>query len=646
VSAAGTPGGRRALTAVLLEDDPLDAELILRELETSGLHVEARRVDTRDAFACAVEEEPPPDVFLIDYQIPGFSGPEALVLLRARRPEAPAIIISGKVGEETAIEMLKSGATDYVLKQRLCRLSPAISRALREQALVQRRRDDEAKLGELTAEIERNGLMVSVFAQLHSAAIVADVPSGRVLLANARAEEMLGPVIRSVSGLADYGGLVLFRPDGRRYAGDEIPLARAVRRAEVICDEPALFLRADGDRGHALVSAARIHDRRGEVRAAVCVLTEDTEPRRLQAALERERAQLDAVLEAMPVGLALVDADLRYLRINRMMAAWHGLSAEAHIGRAVYEVLSSAMCADVEQAMRRVLATGEPVVNVELSGPAESGVHWLGTFFPVPAQAGTAAVGTVAVDITDRRRMEDALRRTIDFRDRFVGIVSHDLRNPLQVILASAEALLRSAALPDPLRPPLERTARSARQMTRIISDLLDVTRAHLGGGIPIAPRHVDLCDLCARTLADLHVAHAGRAVEMRAAGGIDAYVDPDRFAQILSNLVVNAFKYGKKDAPVSVHLRAAGAWVELSVCNEGPPIPEDLEPILFNAFTRGAGSGERSGGGVGLGLFIVHEIVRSHGGHVEVHRSGEGVTCFVVSLPKSAPDQAQRKVA
>jgi PAS domain S-box-containing protein len=785
MSAADLPGGRRALKVLLFEDDPLDAELMLHELEAAGLDVEARRVDTEGAFAFAASEEPAFDLFLLDYEVPGFGGPEALAELRARRPDAPAIIISGKVGEETAIEMLKSGATDYVLKQRLGRLAPAVARALREQALERRRREDEVRLGQLTAEIERNGLTASVFDQLHAAALVAEVPSGRVLLANARAEEMLGPAVRSIAGLADYGRIVLFHPEGRRYAASEIPLARAVRGAEEIRDEPALFFRAGGDLGHALVSAARIHDRRGEGRAAVCVLTEITEQQRLQAALAREREQLasvlaaavddaivgvdpegrieifnvgaermldyraeeiegrssilalhdpeeiaaqaldlgvapgfgvlaeiarqgrpprewtyvrkdgarlpvslslgvrraemsgevvgyvgiardlspqrraeveraaarareeearaalDAVIDAMPVGLAIIDASLCYVRVNAVMAARNGLPAEAHVGRAVVEVLPGAVRAEVEAALRRVLATGAPVNNVELSGFPDGG-HWLAGYFPVPGASGHAALGAVGLDISDRRRMEDALRRTAEFRERFVGIVSHDLRSPLQVVLGSVEAVLKRADLPAPLRPPLERASRSGRQMARMIGDLLDITRANLGDGIPIAPRQVDLRELCARTVADISAAHAGRAVDLSAPDRIEACVDPDRFAQVLSNLVVNALKYGKHDAPVRVHLRVEGGGVDLAVCNEGPPVPEELRSRLFDAFTRGGNESEEQAGSVGLGLFIVREIARSHGGRVEMSRSEEGVTCFRVTLPECGSPEGE----
>ena len=121
----------RPLAVLFLEDSLLDAELVLSRMEEEGLRVELERVESRLAFTTSLERERL-DLILCDYNVPGFGGQEALALARARRPETPFLFVSGALGEDTAIELLKRGATDYVLKDRLERLVPSIERALRE----------------------------------------------------------------------------------------------------------------------------------------------------------------------------------------------------------------------------------------------------------------------------------------------------------------------------------------------------------------------------------------------------------------------------------------------------------------------------------------------------------------------------------
>src|SRR3954469_10351630 len=131
----------------MLEDDPADAELTKFNLRKSGMQFSANRVETRDAFLEALEERPP-DLILSDYSLPGFNGHDALEIARERCPETPFIFVTGTMGEEVAIETLKSGATDYVLKTRLTRLVPAVNRAIREAQERSKHRRAEKQLRE------------------------------------------------------------------------------------------------------------------------------------------------------------------------------------------------------------------------------------------------------------------------------------------------------------------------------------------------------------------------------------------------------------------------------------------------------------------------------------------------------------------
>src|SRR6266571_3776755 len=132
----------RKARILLLEDNPADAELVARLLAGAGLSCEIRRVETREGYTAALSEGPF-DLILSDYSLPGFDGSSALALTRPLHPETPFIVVSGVIGEDHAIDMLRQGATDYVLKERLSRLAPAVERALREAAERTARRQAE-----------------------------------------------------------------------------------------------------------------------------------------------------------------------------------------------------------------------------------------------------------------------------------------------------------------------------------------------------------------------------------------------------------------------------------------------------------------------------------------------------------------------
>jgi signal transduction histidine kinase len=228
-------------------------------------------------------------------------------------------------------------------------------------------------------------------------------------------------------------------------------------------------------------------------------------------------------------------------------------------------------------------------------------------------------------------RVQEELRAALEFRDRMLGILSHDLRNPLGVILASAQTLERSVS-EERQRRSLSRVINSARRIERLIRDLLDYTRARQESALPLSRREADMAEICRQAIDDLRVLHPGRDVRLEVQGDTQGSFDPDRAAQIVSNLVANALNYSPQDTPVEVSVRENGDDVLLEVHNQGAAIAPDLLPRIFDAFQRGAGGG---GDGLGLGLYIVRRLVEAHGGSIEVRSEAPGGTRFSVRWPK-----------
>ena len=237
--------------------------------------------------------------------------------------------------------------------------------------------------------------------------------------------------------------------------------------------------------------------------------------------------------------------------------------------------------------------------------------------------------------IAELRRAEERAREIGNLQEQFVAIVGHDLRTPLSVIQLGASTMLQRGGLTAEHQATLARITRSAQRMREIIHDILDVVRARQGLGIPVVRRRTDLAEVCRRAVAELGQLAVDRTLTLDIRGDTSLEGDPSRLLQVVSNLVGNAVQHGK--GPVHVEVLGGREEVVLSVQNQGAAIAPEVLPTLFEPFRRGrAQDGGGRNGSIGLGLFIVREVVRAHGGDVVV-QSGEAGTRFTCRLPRGA---------
>jgi phosphoserine phosphatase RsbU/P len=240
-------------------------------------------------------------------------------------------------------------------------------------------------------------------------------------------------------------------------------------------------------------------------------------------------------------------------------------------------------------------------------------------------------------------KREEAARQTALFREQFLGILGHDLRNPLQAISGNAALLLRYGGLSEPQRKALNRISISSDRMARMISDILDFTRTRLGGGYTLQRTWMNVHEVLKQVVEELEVAHPRKRFELDVSGTGWGEWDADRIAQAASNLVGNAVQYSPEDSAVRVVARDEGEGVRVEVHNLGTPIPAERLPHIFDPFVRGR-EGSRSGSrsGLGLGLYITHEIVKAHGGSLQVRSTEAEGTCFWLKLPRHPPFAAK----
>lgn len=385
----------------------------------------------------------------------------------------------------------------------------------------------------------------------------------------------------------------------------------------------------------------------GEVLYLIHQMEDVTEQREAHAAAEQvalHAAILQAILQAIPDALYVGDATGIKL-VNAAALEMLGFRSLEELNQNIATLGERLQNRSVEDGHRLAVEEepfmralhGELVVQEVRSHHLETGKDVVVRCAASPIRLGDSIIGAVAVntDHTSMKCAEQKLRRTAEFRERLLGIVSHDLRNPLNAILLSAHELLHAGSMTLHDVKCVRRVVTSAERMERMIADLLDFTRGRLGSGIPTVPRPANLRRICQHVLEELGAGNPQRELRLRARGDCHGEWDPDRLAQLLGNLGKNALDYSPKESPVDFMLRDEGDTVRLEVHNGGPPIPEDQLPHIFDPFRRAHGG---SSSGLGLGLYIVALIARAHGGRVGVRSTGAEGTTFSVWLPRSAP--------
>jgi signal transduction histidine kinase len=221
-------------------------------------------------------------------------------------------------------------------------------------------------------------------------------------------------------------------------------------------------------------------------------------------------------------------------------------------------------------------------------------------------------------------------------------VLGHDLRNPLPAISALAALSLRGP-LPDRLGPRLEQIDKAATRALEMIKSLLQFSEGRFHG-FDVARTPSDLRALGRAVIDEITAAHGGRAIELLAEGDCTCECDPARIGQVLANLVSNALAHGAEDSPVQLAVASTPEALEIRVTNRGPAISPELMMHLFEPFQRGPGStharppgSTERARGLGLGLYIVREIVQAHRGSVTVTSTEHDGTCFRVSLPRTS---------
>ncbi|WP_395836177.1 PAS domain S-box protein [Archangium violaceum] len=394
----------------------------------------------------------------------------------------------------------------------------------------------------------------------------------------------------------------------------------------------------DGSWRWTLVRTAPLRNADGSVHKWVGMNIDVTARKQAEAAQRESEARYQTLFNSIDEGFCILQVlfdaeqrpiDCRYLEVNPAFERHSGMRDV--LGKTFRELLPS-IEPSWSDTYGRVALTGEPT---RFEDYAASMGRWFDVYAFRIGEPHERKVAVLFTDITLRKQAERMLRERVDFERQLIGIVSHDLRNPLNAILLSATMLMRRSGVDARKEGALRCVFDAAERMRRLVRDLLDFTQVRMGQGLPVKREPLDLHALVHKVVDEVLVAYPEREVEVRAEGEARAALDADRIAQLLGNLLSNALAYGAAGRPVCVTTRDEGAHVVLEVHNRGEPIPPEKLERLFQPLERGAQSPAHASRSIGLGLFIVDSIVRAHGGRIRVHSTaGEGTT-FSVLLPR-----------
>jgi len=363
-------------------------------------------------------------------------------------------------------------------------------------------------------------------------------------------------------------------------------------------------------------------------------------------------AELEDIYRNAPVGLCLLDRELRFLRVNERLAEINGIPAAEHIGKTLREVVPKV--ADMaEPSLREVVETGQPRFDVELIGEtlARPGVQrtWLEHWLPVKDPEGRIiGVNIVVEEITERKQAEEALRRANRRKDAFLATLAHELRNPLAPIRTGLDLLhaLRgdAAACEEPLRI----MNRQLSHLTHLVDDLLDLSRISRDK-IELRKEHLDLADVidAALDISESRLSRDDRRLTISMPSNpLPVEGDRERLVQVVSNLLNNAAKFTDAGGQITLRAVRRGDRAEIRVQDDGRGIPPERITEIFEMFSQ---SEPGRDAGLGIGLSIVRSLVALHGGTVSAESEGPGRgATFTVSLPlcDSLPAQPRPREA
>ena len=656
---------------LIVEDDPQDAALAEREVRRADIFCTFRRVETSDGMAEALREFVP-DVILTDHSLPAFDARSALQLAQQLSPGTPVIVVTGRLGDEPAVQYLQAGAADYIVKDQLHRLGPALLRALD----TKRSRQAQARAHQLQGAIYRIAQVAmstpgleELLPAIHQ--IVGELMPARnfyIALYDAANDLLSFPYVvdehdtdfsskKPGKGLTEYvvrtGQPLLVTPEVQ---------VELERRGEVeLVGAPSIdWLGVPlkiGDRAiGALVAqtytpGVRYGEREKEILQFVSTqVAMAIERSHAEADLRASEARLKAIIDAALDAVITMDGDGVVLSWSPQAERVFGWPASEAVGGKLSTTIIPPRFREAhERGLAHFLGTGEgPVLNqrIEITGLRRDGREIPVELTITPVRLGGAWLFSAFLrDISERKLLEAQLRQAqkMEAVGRLAGGIAHDFNNLLTAIIGYTDLALADLREGDPMRQDMEEILRAAHRAAGLTRQLLAFSRQQV-----LAPRVLDLNEVV-QTVDKMLGRLVGEDIELQsvlAPGLGHVKADPGQLEQVIVNLAVNARDAMPTGGKLTIETAdvemtetqgrdlttvPAGRYVMLAITDSGTGMDEETKARIFEPFF----TTKQQGKGTGLGLATVYGIVKQSGGFIWVYSEPGHGTTFKTYLPR-----------
>lgn len=624
------------LSLLIVEDSEDDAELLLREVKRGGYEPNWLRVDTAEGMQQALDSREW-DVVVADYAMPGFSGLEAHTILQKSGMDLPFILVSGTIGEETAVAAMKAGAHDYIMKDNLRRLVPAIERELRDAAVRKEHRATETALRK--SEHRYRALFENT-----REAIVASDRDGIIVSANPAAAQMLG--FDTPEKLIGMAAVDLYADPAER----EKTFKELKDKGYTEHLEATLINQRTGMPVHIMGSAVLTKDNESVVRRAEFIFTDITERKRV----EEEATRLGRILEDSLNEIYIFNAEsLKFVQVNR--------GALQNLGYGMDEMndltpmaIEPEFTRDSFNKLLDPLRTGvkRKIHFSTLHKRKDGSTYPVEVHLQMSGVAGSAVFVAIVLDITERRHLEEQLQQSqkMEAVGRLAGGIAHDFNNLLTVILGNAEFAAQDCNLSSSVREEILRIKKAATQARDVTRQLLTFSRNQV-----FESKLLDM-NVVIEEHVKLLKRVIGEDIELKTNLQPDippVWSDQTQIQQVLMNLSVNARdampKGGKLTIETCLYLgeetflaeqtirlnrdssdEAARRFVKITVTDSGVGMDQQTRSRIFEPFF----TTKEVGKGTGLGLAVVYGIVKQHKGVIQVSSKLKQGTAFEIYFP------------
>jgi PAS domain S-box-containing protein len=622
-----------------LEDNAADFELVSEFLFAEGLNCEITRATNKREFERNFEERRF-DLIISDYSLPGYSGFAALELVRGRDSVLPFILLSGTLSEDEAVESLRAGATDYIIKQRLHRLAPAIHRALRE---AKNRRESMSAAQALRTSEERFQLASRA---TNDVIWEWDMASDEIWC-NDTFDVLFGYHHGSRSFSAQEKISRIHRSDQPRVVGR---MQEKLRSADTLWVEEYEFQRRDGRYAHVLDRALIVRDDKGRPLRLIGAMSDITHRRESEAQIREQAALLDKARDA----IVLIGMDQRIQYWNSSAQRIFGWSTVEAVGKHVSEFLMRRNVSNEKMLYERLLAENEWRGELEVRTKGGKRIivdsHW--SLMRDAEERNPKGILLINTDITEKKEIEAQFLRAqrIQTIGELSGGIAHDLNNALAPIVMASE-LLADEITTESGKRMLEMVRTSANRCGDMVKQILSFSRGAGHSQELLDPCKIveELARLCRETFTRLITIRT--RCERRAN---HFHGNTTQMHQVIMNLMVNARDAMPKGGEIKVEVKnvllhkhsnkmlaapADGPYVSIAVTDSGSGIPPEIVDRIFEPFF----TTKEIGKGTGLGLSTVFSIVKSHGGFLELKTQvGKGTT-FELFFPAHVRDEFAR---